>query len=172
VTAHARRRIGDAESENPAREDADRPKLPFNDHKHPPTRPEIDILLGVIPSLELKRFEHQLELLEPGINWAMQWYAGDEGWGYRGSFKARVVCVLHFYKGYFTVTLSVPDDAILEYRSLRSLTPMLQKAFENSKPSVKTTWVTFHLHKREDVEALNPLMELKLDDLRRKTSGR
>ena len=146
--------------------------MPFNDQKHPPTRPEIDILLGVLPAIELKRFEHQLELMEPGINWAMQWYDSDAGWGYRGSYKARVVCVLHFYKGYFTVTMSIPDADIPTYTSLKTMTRMLLKAFENSNPSIKSTWVTFHLHKREDVEAMPPIMELKLLDLRRKTSDR
>ncbi|MCZ7557368.1 MAG: DUF3788 domain-containing protein [Bacteroidia bacterium] len=173
MTAHARRRKEQPDYPvYPRREESVRPKLPFNDAKHPPTRPEIDILLGVLPAIELKRFEHQLELIEPGINWGMQWYATDEGWGYRGSFKARVVCVLHFYKGYFTVTLSIPDAQLEEYRSLKTLTPMLLKAFENSKPSVKTTWVTFHLHKSEDVLALVPLMEMKIADLRKKTSDR
>ena len=110
--------------------------------------------------------------MEPGINWAMQWYDSDAGWGYRGSYKARVVCVLHFYKGYFTVTMSIPDADIPTYTSLKTMTRMLLKAFENSKPSIKSTWVTFHLHKREDVEAMPPIMELKLLDLRRKTSDR
>jgi len=126
----------------------------------------------VLPAIELKRFEHQLELMEPGINWAMQWYDSDAGWGYRGSYKARVVCVLHFYKGYFTVTMSIPDSDIPTYTSLKTMTRMLLKAFENSKPSIKSTWVTFHLHRREDVEAMPPIMELKLLDLRRKTSDR
>jgi hypothetical protein len=171
VSKYQKRRISHPHPSRSYVEDV-RPKLPFNDRKHPPTRPEIDIQLGVLPAIELKRFEHELELLEAGINWAMQWYASDEGWGYRASFKARVVCVLHFFKGFFTVMLSIPDEDLDAYRSLKSLTPMLLKAFEKSKPSVKTTWVTFHLHQREDVEALIPLMELKLADLRRKTSDR
>ena len=64
-------------------------KLPFNDYQHLPTRPEIDTLLGVLPALELKRFEERLDLLEPTVSWAMHWYDSEQGWGYRASFRSR-----------------------------------------------------------------------------------
>ncbi|HOJ02371.1 MAG TPA: DUF3788 family protein [Bacteroidota bacterium] len=164
------RRFHERRANTPRPDDADRPKLPFNDLKHPPTRPEIDLLLGVLPAIELKRFEHQLELLEPQVNWAMQWYENDAGWGYRASFKARVVCVLHFYKGYFTVTFSVPLDEEAAWRGRRENTEPILRAFEHGKLSPKTKWITVPLHLRADVEAVLPLLEMKLLDLKAKTS--
>jgi len=148
------------------------PKLPFNDRKHPPTRPEIDLLLGVLPAIELKRFEHDLELIESNINWSMQWYTNEAGWGYRASYKSRVVCVLHFYKGYFTVTFSIPQAEEERYIKLRTLTPTLRRAFESYKESMKMKWITVHLHRRADVEAMRRIMEMKLEDLRKKSSAK
>lgn len=145
------------------------PKLPFNDYKHPPTRPEIDLLLGVVPSSELRRFEHRLELMEPRINWAMHWYENETGWGYRASYRSRVLCVLHFYRGFFTVTLSVPLDREEEYLALKELTPGLRKAFDHFTLSTKMKWFTLHARAARDVEALLAMLKLKLEDLRRKT---
>ena len=145
------------------------PKLPFNDFKHPPTRPEIDLLLGVMPSAELRRFEHQLELMEPLVNWAMHWYQNETGWGYRASYKARVLCVLHFYRGFFTVTLSIPIDDERQYHTLKELTPGLRKAFEHYTLSTKMKWITFHLRTAKDVNAILAIMRLKYADLRKKT---
>ncbi len=146
------------------------PRLPFNDFKHPPTRPEIDLLLGISPSAELKRFEHQLEMMEPRVNWAMQWYENETGWGYRASFRARVLCVLHFYRGFFTVTLSIPIDEEERYRSLRELTPGLRKAFDHYTLSTKMKWINFHVRTRKDVDAILAILTLKFEDLRKKTS--
>ncbi|MBN1447877.1 MAG: DUF3788 family protein [Bacteroidetes bacterium] len=144
------------------------PKLPFNDFKHPPTRPEIDLLLGVLPAIELRRFEHQLELLEPRINWSMQWYENEEGWGYRASYHSRVVCVLHFYKGYFSVTLSIPRTEEEQYYTLRELTPHIRKAFEHYRMSEKMKWITMHLSRKEDVDAVLAILRRKLADLKKK----
>lgn len=141
-------------------------KLPFNDFKHPPTRPEIDLLLGVLPAIELKRFEHQLELLEPRINWAMHWYSAEEGWGYRGSYFARVACILHFYRGYFTMTISMPQDKVEEYRALKDLPQAFRNAFDYGKPSMKALWVSFLLREPGDTTAAIHLMERKLRDLK------
>jgi hypothetical protein len=141
-------------------------KLPFNDFKHPPTRPEIDLLLGVLPAIELKRFEHQLELLEPRINWAMHWYSADQGWGYRGSYLSRVACILHFYRGYFTMTLSIPLDRVDEFRQTKDLTSTFRNAFSYGKPSMKTLWVSFLLREPADTAAAIHLIELKLRDLK------
>jgi len=146
------------------------PRLPFNDFKHPPTRPEIDLLLGVSPSAELKRFEHQLEMMEPRVNWAMQWYENETGWGYRASYRARVLCVLHFYRGFFTVTLSIPTDDEERYQSLRELTPGLRKAFEHYTLSTKMKWINFHVRTRKEVDAMLAILTLKFEDLRKKTS--
>ncbi|MBR9975706.1 MAG: DUF3788 family protein [Bacteroidetes bacterium] len=146
------------------------PKLPFNDYKHPPTRPEIDLQLGVVHSAELRRFEHQLELMEPMVNWAMHWYENETGWGYRASYKARVLCVLHFYRGFFTVTFSIPIDQETNYRSIRELTPSLRKAFDHFTLSTKMKWFTFHVNKAKDVDALLAMLRLKFADLKSKTS--
>ncbi|MBE0642810.1 MAG: DUF3788 family protein [Bacteroidetes bacterium] len=145
-------------------------RLPFNDFKHPPTRPEIDLLLGISPSAELKRFEHQLEMMEPLVNWAMQWYENETGWGYRASYRARVLCVLHFYRGFFTVTLSIPTDEEERYRSLRELTPGLRKAFEHYTLSTKMKWINFHVRTRKEADAMLAILTLKFEDLRKKTS--
>ena len=144
-------------------------KLPFNDLKHPPTRPEIDQLLGMLPAIELKRFEHQLELLEPRIGWAMHWYESEEGWGYRASYRSRVLCVLHFYKGYFSVTLSIPIAEEQDYLALRELTPHIRKAFEHFRMSEKMKWITMHISKKEDVDAVLAIVRRKMADLKRKT---
>jgi len=145
------------------------PKLPFNEHKHPPTRPEIDQQLGMLPAIELKRFEHQLELIEENINWSLQWYENEAGWGNRASYHSRVVCVLHFYKGFFSVTLSVPAAESDDYLALKSTTPLVRTAFEHYKPSAKMKWVTFNISRREDVDAVIAIVRKKMDDLRKKT---
>jgi hypothetical protein len=152
------------------RSDQGSPRHPFNNQKHAPTRPEIDILLGVSPSAELRRFEHQLELMEPMINWAMQWYENEIGWGFRASYHARVLCVLHFYRGFFTVTLSIPITDIERYHSLKELTPGLRKAFDYFTHSTKMKWFTFHVRTSKEVRAVLALLELKLEDLKRKTN--
>ncbi|MBR9979248.1 MAG: DUF3788 family protein [Bacteroidetes bacterium] len=171
------RHVRDSASPAPDSRDEERsaqgmPRLPFNDFKHPPTRPEIDLLLGVVPSAELKRFEHQLELMEERINWAMHWYENDTGWGYRGSYRSRVLCVLHFYRGFFTVTLSIPLEEEERYRAIKELTPGLRKAFDHFTSSTKMKWITFHVRAKKEVEALLALLELKLQDLKKKTSSR
>jgi hypothetical protein len=164
---HARPGETDHDAE---RQDQGPARLPFNDFKHPPTRPEIDQLLGVVTSAELKRFELQLELMESRINWALQWYENETGWGYRASYRARVLCVLHFYRGFFTVTLSIPIDDEERYRSLRELTPGLRKAFEHFTLSTKMKWFIFHVRTRKEVDALLAIVLLKFEDLKRKTS--
>jgi len=145
------------------------PKLPFNEHKHPPTRPEIDQQLGMLPAIELKRFEHQLELIEEQINWSLQWYENEAGWGYRASYRSRVVCVLHFYKGFFSVTLSVPIAEADDYLALRSTTPLIRTAFEHYKTSDKMKWVTFNISRKEDVNAVIAIVRKKMTDLWKKT---
>ncbi|MFZ1730147.1 MAG: DUF3788 family protein [Bacteroidota bacterium] len=152
------------------RTDQDSPRNPFNNQKHAPTRPEIDILQGVAASAELRRFEHQLELMEPMINWAMQWYENETGWGFRASYRARVLCVLHFYRGFFTVTMSIPITDIERYHSLKELTPGLQKAFDYFTHSTKMKWFVFHVRTSKEVRAVLAMLQLKLEDLKKKTS--
>ncbi|PLX33631.1 MAG: hypothetical protein C0600_00100 [Ignavibacteria bacterium] len=146
------------------------PKLPFNDAKHSPTRPEIDLLLGVVPSAELRHFEHQLELMEPLINWSMQWYENDEGWGYRASYRARVLCVLHFYKGFFSVTISIPQTEEEEYLAMKEHTNTTRTAFEYFQLSAKMKWITFNLSRRADVDAVLAITRRKFADLQKKTA--
>jgi len=143
-------------------------KLPFNDRKHIPTRPEIDLLLGMLPAIELKRFEDQIILREGKINWSMFWYEYYGGWGYRASFKSHVLVVLHFYKGYFTATVSIPLASEHAYLEARELTPAFHQYFAKGKLAPKAKFVTCRIWKRKDVEALLSLMERKLQELRAK----
>ena len=145
-------------------------KLPFNDLKHPPTRPEIDLLLGVLPAIELKAFEHQLDLMEENLNWAMHWYDNELGWGYRGSYKSRVACVLYFYEGYFTVTLSIPIAREKEFFSLKELTSAFRQQVDRFTESPKVKWFSFLIRKRRDVTAITAIMRLKIGDIREKLS--
>ncbi|MDH7514244.1 MAG: DUF3788 family protein [Bacteroidota bacterium] len=147
-------------------------KLPFNDFKHIPTRPEIEVVLGVLPAIELRRLEEGLDLLEPSIVWAMHWYDSERGWGYRASFRERVVCILHFQKGFFTMTLSVPLAREAEFIALRELTEEFRARFSDYKRSINAKWIVFRIRKRRDTEAALALLRLKLDDLRAKTSRR
>lgn len=142
------------------------PKLPFNDFKHIPTRPEIDVLLGMLPSIELRHFEEHLALLEPRVDWSMHWYDNEQGWGYRGSYKERVFCILHFFKGYFTVTIPFPDAALESASALRELTDDHRVQMRKGKPSARATWVTLRVWKRLQTVSANALVERKLVALR------
>jgi hypothetical protein len=146
-------------------------KLPFNDLKHPPSRAEIDLLLGVVPSAGLRRLEELLEIEQPGINWSMQWYENDEGWGYRASFRGRVVCVLHFLSKLFTVTLSIPEAKERQFYELRELNQQFRDAFSRYTPSPKMKWVSFAMRGPEDVPPMMAIIRLKLQDIREKTAG-
>jgi hypothetical protein len=149
------------------------PRLPFNDMKHAPSRAEIDLLLGVTASFELKRFEERIELLfTERINWDMHWYDAMEGWGYRASYRGRVVCILHFYKNYFTVSISIPDKKENEFLAIQELTPKYRMLFENNfKVSPGVKWLTFHVKRKVEVDAMVPVIRLKLLDIREKTAS-
>ncbi|MBL0175165.1 MAG: DUF3788 family protein [Ignavibacteria bacterium] len=146
-------------------------KLPFNNFKHIPSRPEIDTVLGMLPALELKRFEEQLDLLDSTISWAFQWYENLEGWGYRASFKQRVLCILHFDRGYFSATLSIPLAMEYKYLALKELTPNMREHFKDYRLSQKMKWVSLHVKNRADTDSLLAIIRLKLEDLRQKTAG-
>ncbi len=146
-------------------------KLPYNDYKHVPTRPEIDTLLGVLPAIELKRFEEQLDLLEPAIAWAMHWYDNEQGWGYRASFLRRVVCSLHFEKGFFTAAFSIPLAREAEFLDLKELTPEFRERFADCKMSIDAKRVSFRIRKRRETEAALAMARLKLEDIRAKGSS-
>lgn len=144
-------------------------KLAFNDQRYTPTRPEIDTMLGVLPAIELKRFEEGLDKIESRLNWSFEWYDNAGGWGYRASYLSRVVCIVHFFKGYFTVLFSVPLAREEEFRAVRELTAGVRLKFDQEvtlSPAAK--WISVRLWKRDDVEAVLALMKLKVADLREK----
>jgi len=140
-------------------------KIPFNDYKHIPTRSEIDLHLGMMGCLELKRFEERVELMAPRIDWRMHWYE-TEGWGYRASFRSRVLCVLHFFDGYFTVTMAIPAADEDRYRSLKDLNPNFNRQFGEFRLSAKTKWFTFRIRKNVDVDQMIMLLEVKVGSLK------
>jgi hypothetical protein len=144
-------------------------KIPFNDYKHIPTRSEIDLYLGMLGAVELRRLEERIELLAPRIDWKMHWYDND-GWGYRASFRSRVLCVLHFYHGYYTVTMAIPADNEDRYRSLKDLNSNFIRQFGEFKLSAKTKWLTFRIRKQVDVDQMIMLLEVKVAGL--KTAGK
>jgi hypothetical protein len=143
------------------------PKLPFNDYKHIPSRPEIDLVLGMESAILLKRFEELLLLAEPRVNWGFHWY-DDGGWGYRASWGERVLCVLHFYRGYYAVTLGVPLDKEKEFLALKGLNAKLRAQFTNFELSPKMKWMNFNIRTKEDAEGAAALTVLKLKDLKEK----
>ena len=140
-------------------------KIPFDDYKHIPTRSEIDLHLGMLGLMVLKRFEERVESLAPRIDWRMHWYENN-GWGYRASFRSRVLCVLHFFNGYFTVTMGIPADAEADYRSLKELTPNFIRQFSEFTLSAKTKWLTFRIRKSVDVDQIAMLLEVKIRSLK------
>jgi hypothetical protein len=148
------------------------PRLPFNDRKHIPTRPEIDLLLGSEPSAELKRLESMIEYTEQHVTWSMQWYDNENGWGYRASYKERVLCVLHFFKGYYTATISIPFRREQEFLDLKDLTPAIRKQFLFYTPSPRTKWISFAIRKKQEVDAIIAILRLKLTDIQEKTVPR
>jgi len=149
-------------------------KLPFNDRKHIPTRPEIDLLLGMLPAIELKRLEHQLDLMLLDFNWSMQWYEKHGGWGYRASYLSKVFVIIHFYKGYFTAAVPIPASAINTYCQLPGLTEEFVREFDRVKDSPGAVWVTFRAWKEEHVRALLSILRKKIGDtkVRGKKSGK
>lgn len=140
--------------------------IPFNDYKHLPTRSEIELHLGMLGSAELKRFEDRLESLATRIDWRMHWYE-TQGWGYRASYRSRVLCVLHFYNGFFTVTMAIPVDREEDYRSLKELTPNFIRQFGEFQLSAKTKWLTFKIRKKIDVDQMAMLIEIKIRNLKK-----
>lgn len=152
--------------------DIEIPKLPFNDQKHIPTRAEIDLLLGVLGSMELKRLEEVLETMERHIDWSMHWYNDMQGWSYRASFRERVICLLHFYHGFFIATVSIPLDREEEFLALKNLTDAHKRRFSEFSLSMKMKWIRFPVKKRKDVEALTAILDLKLQDVKSKTVRR
>ncbi len=141
-------------------------KHPFNDYKHRPTRTDIDLTLGMLTAIELKRLEELIELHESSVSWSMEWYDNEQGWGYRASYRERVLCVIHFYNSYFTVTFAIPDSRKEDFFSIRELTAHVRQSMKTSKPSLKAHWYTIRLWKREDVEAVWFLLKMKLATLR------
>lgn len=151
---------------------SDTPEFAFTDFKHSPSRPQIDAALGVLPAIELKHFEEKLDLLEPRVQWAMHWYENGKGWGYRVSYRTRVVCVLHFSKGFFTAAVSIPAVREDEFVRIRELTEEFREQFKYFTLSPKVKWVTFRIKKRNDTDSLLALLQLKLMDLYTKTGRR
>ncbi len=153
---------------------ADIPKLPFNDHKHAPSRAEIDLLLGVTASFQLKELEERMDLLfTERLNWDMHWYDAMEGWGYRASYRGRVACILHFYKSYFTVSISIPLKKEADFVSIHELTPKFRGLFDTKfklSPGVK--WLTFHIKTKAEVDAMLRVIRMKLEDIREKTPAK
>ena len=141
------------------------PYIPFNDYKHVPTRAEIDTHLGMMGAIELMRLEERVELLAPRIDWRMHWYE-TKGWGYRASFRSRVLCVLHFFHGYFTVTMAIPVEDEERYRSLKELNPNFIRQFGDFTLSAKTKWLTFRIRKKVDVDQVMLLLEVKVSSLK------
>ena len=148
---------------------AEAPKLPFNDYKHIPSRPEIDMVHGMQEAILLRRFEELLLLLEPRINWSFQWY-DEGGWGYRASYRERVLCVVHFYRGYYSVDIGLPLEREQEFYDLKELNEKFRKQFSNFKRSPKMKWLTFNIRTKEDVEALAAMARLNLADLKQRTA--
>ena len=141
----------------------------FTDFKHSPSRPQIDSVLGVLPAIELKRFEEKLDMLEPRIQWSMQWYEVGQVWGYRAAFRTRVVCILHFSKGFFTASVSVPVAREQEFHDIRGLSDSFREQFKYFTMSPKVKWFTFRIKKRADTDSLLAVIALKMQDLYGKT---
>jgi uncharacterized protein DUF3788 len=149
-------------------EELEVPKLPFNDYKHIPSRSEINLVLGVESAGLLKRFEDLLMMYDPVIDWAFHWYEEGGGWGYRASVNSRVVCVIQFYNGYYSVTMSIPLAKEDEFLALEDLNDKVRKQFSNYKLSPKAKWLTININTNADVEALAAMSRLKLIDLKEK----
>jgi hypothetical protein len=144
-------------------------KLPFNDRKHSPSRPEIDLLVGIVPSSELKRLERQIEWMDNKISWSMEWYENAEGWGYRASYMNKVLVILHFYKGFFSASMSIPLKKEAGFIALKEVTAAHLRQFENCVLSPQAKWVTLRIQKREDMNSLLALLQHKLEDIKLKS---
>lgn len=145
--------------------------LPFNNARHQPSRPEIDTMLGILPAIELKRFEKQLDMMDSRISWAMQWYDAEQAWGYRASFRQRVLCILHFHDGFFFATLGIPLAREADFLALKELTPKMREHFAEFTLSPKVKWVKLHVRKPVDTASLLAAVRLKLEILGGKTGS-
>lgn len=141
-------------------------KTPFNDKKHIPTRAEIELELGVIGAINLKEFEHKLDLLSSVITWSMYWFGVSEGWSSRASCYSSVLCILHFYKKHFIATVSIPLVHEEEFRNLKNLTDTHRKRFDHFTLSPGSKWVSFRVGRKEDIESLLAVMKKKISLLR------
>ncbi len=138
-------------------------KTPFNDEKHIPTRPEIDLQLGVLCALTLKRFEHGLEVLSSGVNWSFYWYNRTEGWSYRASYRRKVLCIVHFYKHSFTVTIPVPLRHEQEFLGMKEMTNGVRREFERANRSPGSKWVSIRLAGKDDTAPAVALIRKKME---------
>lgn len=144
------------------------PKFPFNDYKHIPSRAEIDRILGPETAGLLKRFEEKLGMKTRAVSWEMHWSGDEQGWGYRGTYKNKVLCVLHFYRGFFSFTVSIPETKEAEYKALKELKEKHLNRFAHYKQSPHVKWITIHVHTRVDVEAIGALVYKKFDEIKEK----
>lgn len=140
---------------------------PYDDYKHIPTRPEIDLLLGMRAAVELKRLEGRIELMAANVDWQMQWYSNETAWGYRASYRSRVLCVVHFLRGVFTVTVSIPIEREKAYRALKDMTPSTLANFANFRPGPKTKHVIFRVRDKQDCDGVTAVLVEKITDIRR-----
>ncbi len=144
------------------------PRNPFNDRKHIPTRPEIDLSLGVLCAIHLKDFEHRLTVITSDINWAMYWYNPTDGWVYRASYKNSVLCILHFYRRSFGVTLSIPLDKEKDFFELRELTQEMKLQFRQSTLSPGSKWISLRVSQKDDVAGVVAVVKKKISLIKTK----
>lgn len=143
-------------------------KTPFNDRKHIPTRAEIELALGVLGAIYLKELEHKLDLQSRGINWSMYWHAANEGWSSRASYNEKVLCVVHFYKKFFIVSIPIPLASEEEFRTVKQLTPVHLKRFDEFTSSPGTKWITLRVGRKEDLDSLLSVLKKKINLLKLK----
>lgn len=138
-------------------------KTPFNDQKHIPTRPEIDLQLGMLCALTLKNFEHRLEMLSSRVNWSFYWYSPTEGWSYRASYRRKVLCIVHFYKHSFSVTIPVPLKNEREFLGMKELTHAMRLEFERATRSPGSKWVSIRLAGKDDTAPVVAIIRKKME---------
>jgi hypothetical protein len=139
---------------------------PFNDQRHIPTRPEIDLLLGMTSALELRRLEERIDMLTANVDWQMHWYSNESAWGYRASYQSRVLCVVHFSRGAFVVIVSIPAEREKAYRGLKDMTPSTLANFANFRPGMKAKQVSFRVRDKEDCDGVTAVLAEKIRDIR------
>jgi hypothetical protein len=139
---------------------------PCSDPRHIPTRVEIDLELGQMVLAELKRLEERIEDLVANVDWQMHWYAQEGQWGYRASYKSRVLCVLHFYDDSFTVTVAIPPDSEAAYRGIKELPVSFVHQFAHFRSSKNAKWFTFRIRKKTEVDGITEILRMKIGEMR------